>query len=75
MTGITPEIAAMHAAREEFDDLVRNLDPMLVRKIQDRRVSDEDRKSTVVQKAIEVWSRCSFELDDGYSANGPVSFA
>ncbi len=65
MTGINPAIAAMYEAREEFDNLVRNMNPELIRNIQDKKVSETDKSSALVQRAVAVWESCTVEINDG----------
>lgn len=65
MTGITPEVAAVRSVREEFDDVTRNMNPELTARIRMGSVSDTDRESNLVQKALQVWKNYELLIYDG----------
>lgn len=67
MTGITPAIAAARAARKEFNEETRNLSPDFIKKVQDGQVTSDELQSSKVQKVVELWKRCSFEVEDNPS--------
>ncbi len=67
MTRVTPQIAAMRAAREEFGDLTKGMSGELIRDIHQGTVPEQHQSDPNVQQALKVWARCNTptQYDDG----------